>query len=123
MYDDDGRKLFSPKINKTSLSILNNSSISKKNTSDLMNSPTGPSKNNSFTHNNSLSAEDFLYQDAKNREIRLQNLILSHEKELKNESESKKVSKNSEKLLEKKIEKQINNLIYLINNNENIMSK
>lgn len=72
----------------------------------------------SFSQNNTLSADDFLYQDAKNREIRLQNLIHSYEKEIKNESETKKVNKTSEKLLEKKIEKQINNLIYLINDNQ-----
>jgi hypothetical protein len=92
MFDDDGNRLFVPKINtsqKTSHSGGGGGG-------DLNESSEMSVKSN-------IGADEFLYQDAKDREIRHQNRITQYEQKIAKDSQSAKINKNSEKMLRRRM--------------------
>lgn len=93
MFDDSGRKLFSPEINRgrNAPGSLNQSFHSH-----------GSSVTAPAPQVNTVSADEFLYQDAKDREIRHQNLILQYREEAQQAANLKKVNTTSYKLLKRK---------------------
>jgi hypothetical protein len=116
MYDDRGRRLFTPKINhhRPSTSI-HTSGINTGDSSIIMEgNPQFMSPDSNGYHEqyqtsqfpvpgpqstNTISAEEFLYQDAKDRELRLRNLVANHEEEIRQSANGTKINPTSKKML------------------------
>ncbi len=86
-YDDDGNRLFVPRINSQKPAYLS------KNVDDSVVSQ--PSSN--------IGADEFLYQDAKDREVRHQSRIISYQQEIAKDVNAHKMNSSSEKMLRKKM--------------------
>ena len=83
-FDDDGNRLFTPKIN------------SKRSTRSTHEPSDASVQSN-------IGADEFLYQDAKDRELRFQNRIAKYEEDIAKESSITKINSNSEKMLRRKM--------------------
>lgn len=105
-FDDSGRKLFSPEINRgrTPTSSVNTSAVHSQQSS--MAPPV-----------NTVSAEEFLYQDAKDREIRHANLVLQYQTEAQQAANTKKINTASLQLLKKRARTSVSALFTLIDTN------
>lgn len=95
-YDDSGNRLFQPQIKSTakfskSITSMDSSKFDPINSFD------------SKDHHNTIGVDEYLYQDAKEREFRLQNLVSNYEQELQNSVNCKKVNEKSSKLLKRKM--------------------
>lgn len=96
IYDDDGNRLFSPEINRKS----------NKNSSTTVGVSAEPSMTSIMSPAvNTVTADEFLYQDAKDRELRHQNLIASYQEDAQNTANVKKMNSLSHRLLRRKIER------------------
>ncbi len=116
MYDDRGRRLFTPKINQhrpatslntTGINTVDNSIIIEGNPQFM--SPESNGYHDQYQTSqfpvptaqstNTISAEEYLYQDAKDRETRLLNLVSSYEDEIRQSANGTKINSTSKKML------------------------
>jgi hypothetical protein len=91
MFDDDGNRLFVPKINTSQKTNHSGGGGGDLNESSEM------------SVKSTIGADEFLYQDAKDREIRHQNRIAQYEQKIAKDSQSAKINKNSEKMLRRRM--------------------
>lgn len=105
-FDDSGRKLFSPEINRgrTPTNSVNTSAVHSQQSS------VAPPVN-------TVSAEEFLYQDAKDREIRHANLVLQYQTKAQQAANTKKMNSTSLQLLKKRTRTSVSALFTLIDTN------
>jgi hypothetical protein len=101
-YDDDGNRLFVPRINRKGEQLSTPLSSNGKRPNSVESAVTaGDSSVVSQTSN--IGADEFLYQDAKDRELRHQIRLQSYEQELTKESQKPKINSTSEKMLRRKM--------------------
>jgi len=91
-FDDNGTRLFQPSVKHTA---------SFKHSS-FMDSTRFDSTSGSALQNN-LGVDEYLYQDAKDREFRLQNLVSTYDEDLRKSINSSKVNPNSSKMVKRKM--------------------
>lgn len=89
-YDDEGNKLFIPRINKTS--PIPSSDVIE----EIINNNSSP------LFINTIPADEYLYQDAKDREQRVKQRDKSFQQELDNVANRQKINSTSTILLKRK---------------------
>lgn len=100
LYDADGRRLFQPQIPKHTTA----GELGK-----------GPGNN--------VSADEYLYRDARNREIRMQQRVVEAQHELLSEVNARKINPKSAQLLKKRAEREIRSIFeYLDSGNQGELS-
>ena len=94
-YDDDGNRLFQPRINTNAMPNNSKASISSQlhKSEDTIHSYQG----------SNVGADEYLYQDAKDRELRMQNRIERYEESISKETNITKMNSSSEKMLRRKM--------------------
>lgn len=92
-FDENGRKLFTPKLSQATLRMHDNDEI---NVRSNINAPP------SVTSANSIPAEEYLYRDARDREFRMRQRHAEQEQELESNINKKKMNPQSAKLLIRK---------------------
>jgi hypothetical protein len=99
-YDDDGNRLFVPRINrKGEQPSTPLSSHGRKPGGEAV----AAGDSSVISQASNIGADEFLYQDAKDRELRHQIRLQSYEQELSKESQKPKINSTSEKMLRRKM--------------------
>ena len=113
LYDEEGHRLFTPSINRHASTItpqhrVHGSEMMMITPSSISLSPTREDRHTPIyipPQPNTVSADEFLYQDAKDRELRQKHLILKYEEDAKKAANVHKINMSSEKLLKQRMER------------------